>query len=47
MRGNWRREMARSKAKPKSLFEGLWHLVSMSKWDEDYINDEVQAFIEF
>ena len=26
---------------------GLWHIVSMSEWDEDYFNEEVQAFIEF
>jgi hypothetical protein len=38
--------MARAKSKPKSPFEGLWHIVSMSGWDEDYFNEEVQAFIE-
>ena len=26
---------------------GRWHIVSMSQWDEDYLNEEVQAFIEF
>jgi hypothetical protein len=35
------------KPKPKSPFFGLWHIVSMSTWDEDYLNEEVQAFIEF
>ena len=39
--------MARSKAKPKSPFEGRWHIISMTAWDEDYLNEEVQAFIEF
>jgi hypothetical protein len=39
--------MAKAKTKPKSPFEGLWHIVSMSGWDEDYFNEEVQAFIEF
>jgi hypothetical protein len=39
--------MAKKKAKPKSPFQGLWHIVSMSAWDEDYLNEEVQAFIEF
>jgi hypothetical protein len=39
--------MAKAKAKQKSPFEGLWHIVSMSGWDEDYFNEEVQAFIEF
>ena len=32
---------------PKSALLGLWHIVSMSAWDEEYINKEVQAFIEF
>ena len=36
-----------AKAKAKSPFEGLWHIVSMSGWDEDYFNEEVQAFVEF
>lgn len=36
-----------AKVKPKSPFTGLWHLVSMETWDEDYFNEEVQAFIEF
>jgi hypothetical protein len=35
------------KSAAKSPFTGLWHIVSMSGWDEDYINEEVQAFIEF
>ncbi len=33
--------MAKAKAKQKSPFEGRWHIISMSGWDE-----EVQAFIE-
>lgn len=37
--------MAKSKA--KSSFTGVWHIVSMSEWDEDYINEAVQAFIDF
>src|SRR5437773_1887797 len=41
------RVMAKLKPKPKSPFIGLWNIVSMSEWDEDYINEEVQAFIEF
>src|SRR5262249_8640898 len=41
------RTMAKAKARQKSPFEGLWHIVSMSGWDEDYFNEEVQAFIEF
>src|SRR2546430_771924 len=29
-----------------SPFLGLWHIVEMDQWDEDYINEEVQAYIE-
>ena len=39
--------MAKAKKKPASSFTGLWHIVSMETWDEDYFNEEVQAFIEF
>jgi hypothetical protein len=39
--------MAKVKRKPKSPFTGLWHIVSMETWDENYFNEEVQAFIEF
>ena len=36
-----------AKKKQDSPFTGLWHIVSMETWDEDYFNEEVQAFIEF
>lgn len=36
-----------AKRKPESPFLGLWHIVSMETWDEDYFNEEVQAFIKF
>src|SRR5438067_1910810 len=39
--------MAKKRLKPKSPFLGRWHIISMSAWDEDYFNDEVQAHIEF
>src|SRR5262245_9139936 len=39
--------MAKKKTKPRSPFLGRWHIVSMSMWDEGYLNEEVQAFIEF
>jgi len=26
-------------------FEGIWHIIQMDLWDEDYFNMEVQAFI--
>lgn len=31
----------------KPPFTGRWHIVSMSAWDEDYLHEEVQAYIEF
>ena len=34
-------------AKSKSPFIGSWHIVSMSGWEDDALNKEVQAFIEF
>lgn len=39
--------MAKSSKKPKSPFTGRWTIVSMDEWDDEYINEEVQAFIEF
>jgi len=38
--------MAKSKGKPPSPFTGRWHL-SLPGWREDFINAEVQAYIEF
>jgi hypothetical protein len=35
------------KSKSPNPFTGLWHIVSMETWGEDYFNEEVQAFIEF
>lgn len=39
--------MAKATLKRKNPFSGTWHIVSMSTWDDDYLNEEVQAFIEF
>jgi hypothetical protein len=39
--------MARKKSKPQSPFVGRWRIVSMSMWDEDYLDEEVEAYIEF
>ena len=39
--------MAKSKVKPGSTCTGLWHIVSMTEWDEDFFNAEVPGFIEF
>lgn len=35
-----------AKRKPKSPFVGRWQIVSMTEWDEDYLNEEVEAYIE-
>lgn len=35
------------KGTAKNPFTGRWHIVSMSAWDEDYLHEEVQAYIEF
>jgi hypothetical protein len=47
MRGRELWRMPMSKKKQESPFSGLWHIVSMEMWHEDYLNEEVQAFIEF
>ena len=39
--------MDRKKKEAVSPCMGLWHIVSMDQWDEDYLNEEVQAYIEF
>jgi hypothetical protein len=39
--------MAKAQPKPKSPFTGSWRIVSMSAWEDDYLDEEVQAFIEF
>jgi hypothetical protein len=39
--------MAKKRPKPKSPFHGRWRIVSMSEWDEEYLDEEVEAFIEF
>ena len=36
-----------AKRKPKSPIEGRWNIVSMTEWDEEFLFEEVQAFIEF
>lgn len=39
--------MAKKKAQPKSPLIGHWRILSMSGWDDDYLDEEVQAFIKF
>lgn len=35
------------KSTTKNPFFGIWNIVSMTVWDEDYFDEEVRAFIEF
>jgi hypothetical protein len=39
--------MAKAKQKPVSVFTGRWRIVSMSAWNDEYLDEEVQAFFEF
>jgi len=39
--------MAKKKSNPKSPFTGRWRIVSMSAWEDEYLDEEVQAFFEF
>ena len=42
-----RATMAKKKSKPRSPLMARWQITSMSEWDEEYLNEEVQAFVEF
>lgn len=33
--------MAKARPQPKSLLIGSWHIVSMSAWEDEYLNEEV------
>lgn len=41
------REPDVAKRKTANPFLGRWQIVSMTEWDEDYLNEEVEAYIEF
>lgn len=34
-------------AKTKSPFIGRWRIVSMSAWEDEYLDEEVEAYMEF
>lgn len=36
-----------SKAKKESPFVGHWRIVSMTGWDQDFVNAEVEGYFEF
>ena len=35
------------KAKHKNPFEGRWRITWMDQWDQDYVDEEVEGYIEF
>ena len=35
------------RAKASSPFAGRWRIVSMSNWDQDFIDEEEEGYIEF
>ena len=39
--------MAKTKPKPSSPFTGRWRIVSMSAWDEAFIDEEEEGYFEF
>src|SRR5579884_3625785 len=39
--------MAKSKPKPPSPFTGRWRIVSMSAWEQDFVDEEEEGYIEF
>ena len=39
--------MGKARPKPESPFEGRWRIVSMSAWDQEYIDEEEEGFFEF
>jgi hypothetical protein len=39
--------MTKKKSKLKSPFLGRWRIVSMSQWEDEYLDEEVEAYIEF
>jgi hypothetical protein len=39
--------MAKAKPKPKSPFTGRWRIVSMSAWDQEFIDEEEEGYFEF
>ena len=34
-------------AKSKSPFVGRWRIVSMSTWEQDFVDEEEEGYIEF
>ncbi|HVK07255.1 MAG TPA: hypothetical protein VM597_00620 [Gemmataceae bacterium] len=43
----WSEPVAKSSRKPTSPFTGRWRIVSMSAWDEAFIDEEEEGYFEF
>jgi hypothetical protein len=39
--------MTKAKPKSRSPFWGRWRIISMTAWDKDYFDKEVQAYLQF
>ncbi len=39
--------MGKARPKPESPFAGRWRIVSMSAWDQSFIDEEEDGFFEF
>ncbi len=39
--------MVKSEPKPSSLFTGRWRIVSMDQWDQEFVDEEEEGYIEF
>src|SRR6185312_13143654 len=39
--------MAKKRTKPQSPFLGRWLIVSMSAWDQGFVNEEEEGYFEF
>lgn len=39
--------MAKTKSQPKNVFLGGWRITSMSAWEQEYLDAEVEAHITF
>lgn len=42
-----RRNLPKRQKKPKNVFVGAWRITSMSAWEDEYLDEEVEAYIEF
>lgn len=39
--------MAKKKPKQENMFEGRWRITWMEQWDQDFVDEEVEGYIEF